>query len=374
MDKNLNVFIVSGESSGDSHSAKLMAELLKLQPEIKFYGIGGNEMEKIGLQSIVPISKISVVGIYEVVKNFFHIQKAYKQACNLLRSNNFNLVILVDFPGFNLRIAQVAKSLNIPICYYIAPQLWAWGKNRIKKLQNYINKLLVVFPFEENFFKSYGIDTEFVGHPLLDETIFKQEILPYEKRENIVALFPGSRKSEILQHKNLVIEIINKLKSRLPNYAVTIPIAKNLEKEFIEKELAEVVNFIHFTYDSLELLRKAKFGIIKSGTSNLESALLGLPFAMFYSTSFFTYFLAKKLINLNSLSIANILLNDKVVPEFIQKDAIPEKIVDLAQYVLTDQEVYQNFQNRLFEIRKILGGSGASSNAAKIIQKTFFEK
>ncbi|ROL57072.1 lipid-A-disaccharide synthase [Bacteroidetes/Chlorobi group bacterium Naka2016] len=368
---SIRVFIVAGESSGDLHASKLMHHLKKILPEVSFIGIGGKRMEEVGLRSIVPLERVSVVGFAEVIKNINFFRQTLKKCKNVLENEKIDIVVLVDFPGFNIRIAEIASSLKIPVCYYIAPQLWAWGKKRVHKLKEYVDLLLVVFPFEQDFFSQYLDNVEFVGHPLLDEPIFQNEILGLEKRENSIAILPGSRKSEISYHKKLVFEIIELLQREFPEFSIKIPELQNSFFGEFAKELKTKYQQVVFEANSYNVLSRSKVGIIKSGTSNLEAALLGLPFVMFYKTSFATYFIAKQLVELNYISIVNVLLNSKFVPEFIQREANSKNIVGAIKDILTNQEIYIQMQSSFSTIKQILGGSGASERAAKKIVEHF---
>ena len=198
------IFISAGEPSGDLHAARLMAEIKKIYPEIEFVGLGGNRMEAEGLRSIIPISELSVVGFWEVAKKYRFFKEVLNKCTEIISSGDIDLFIPVDYPGFNMRLAANAKKAKVPVVYYIAPQLWAWGKDRAKKLARVCDRLLVLFPFEEEYFSSFGINTTFVGHPLLDNSMF-DEVDPADKK-NIIAFLPGSRIQEIKRHGRLIRE------------------------------------------------------------------------------------------------------------------------------------------------------------------------
>ncbi|MGA2298554.1 MAG: lipid-A-disaccharide synthase, partial [FCB group bacterium] len=216
------IFIVAGDSSGDRYAGRLMAEIKSRKPGIQFLGIGGEEMLKAGLKSIVPLEKISVVGFWEVAKRFNFFRNLIEQCKKILLDENIDLFIPVDYPGFNIRLAGYAKKINIPVFYYIAPQLWAWGKNRAEKLAKVTDKLFVVFPFEVDFFKSKGINADFVGHPLLDSPEFNSNFLKYSERKNIIAFLPGSRNQEIKRHFPLLSKTADLLMQKLPDYEIGI--------------------------------------------------------------------------------------------------------------------------------------------------------
>ncbi len=367
--KNPTVFIIAGERSGDIHASKLMFHLKKLKSGVSFVGIGGKTMESEGLQSLVPLENFSVVGFWEVLKNITFFRRTLFECERLFKINKIDLVILVDFPGFNIRIAEIAKKYRVPVCYYIAPQLWAWGEGRIHKLQKYIDLLLVVFPFEVDFFSAYIKNVEFVGHPLLDEAIFQERIPSFNERENSIAYLPGSRKSELKHHKLLTKSLIDEIKKQMPDFVVQIPLLDVHNKMYL-KDLSNLPNVI-LSNNSYEVLTKSKVGIIKSGTSNLEAALLGIPFVTFYKTSFITYQLARRLINIDKISIVNILLGTRLIPEFIQNKAHPKAILQSVKEIINNIGTYEEYQKISTKIRSLLGNSGASERAAKKIIEFF---
>lgn len=356
------IFIIAGERSGDMHAAFLMDKILEREPDTMFYGIGGKEMEKRSLKSLVPLEDFSVVGFFEVAKKISFFQKVLKQCKNLLDSEKFDVFIPVDFPGFNIRLAKYARSKAIPVAYYIAPQLWAWGQNRAKELSQSIDKLLVVFPFEVDFFKKYGIDCEFVGHPLLERI----KSIKTQQRQKKIAILPGSRKQELQAHLPLLEGIDREIKRQLPEYRIALAKSPLINQDYFAKISKRFPDW-EFSEDSNKLMQESSFGIIKTGTSNLEAALCALPFLMFYKTSFISYLLGKKLINLDYISIVNILSGKKVVSEYIQKDINPKKIACELLELVNNQEKCAEMQKDFLKIRDMLGKRNASQAAAEII-------
>lgn len=365
-----NIFIVAGEPSGDFNAANLMRALKSLNNDINFIGIGGQEMASEGLATIVPLEDISIVGFWEVAKKIAFIQGVFKKCRNIFKTRQIDLLILVDFPGFNLKLANIAKEFSIPVCYYIAPQVWAWGKNRISKIQSFVDLLFVVFPFEKDFYERNGIDAHFVGHPIMDNEIFQGDFLLPAERDNTIAILPGSRKQEIIHHKRIVDDLTLMIKQELKGFKVAIPLTKNLANIDLSKYL-RYSGEIEFVSDSRELMKKSKVGIVKTGTSNLEAALLGLPFVMFYKTSSISYTIGKFLVNLDEISIVNILLKRKIVPEFIQSEVTAEKICNAIKFIMSSDDVYCEMQKCFYEVKRLLGAPGASKRAAETIIKYF---
>ncbi len=356
------IFISAGDPSGDIHAARLMEKLLLLNPSIEFIGIGGKEMEKWNFTSIVPMEQISVVGFWEVAKRYSFFKKLLQECKDLIKDKNIDLFLPIDYPGFNIRLASFVKEQNIPVCYYIAPQLWAWGKSRTANLQESIDKLFVVFPFEEEFFRNQGIDAKFIGHPLLDDKRFID--IKLERKNNLIALLPGSRLQEVKNHLKLFINVIKEA-NKLNDFKFAVAKSSNIDISHFE-EILKLEN-VELWEDSIELMKVAKIGIVKTGTSNLEAALSGMPFIMIYKTSQLTYNIGKYLINLDYISLVNILQHKSVIPELIQSDANPKNIAKELNSLYLDEDRI-NFINSEFQhIREKLGEYSASETLAQII-------
>ncbi|MFH1052648.1 MAG: lipid-A-disaccharide synthase [bacterium] len=359
-------FIVAGDPSGDMHASRLMQAIYNISPDTEFIGIGGREMTKAGLKSIAAIEEMSVVGFWEVAKKYGYFKKVLEQCSNLLKNEIIDAFIPVDYPGFNIRLSRIAKENKIPVIYYIAPQLWAWGKNRAKKIATNTDLLLTVFPFEQEFFSGYGIKTVFTGHPLLDNPVFEGSFPNYKARENIIALLPGSREQEISQHLPVMEKIAEEFSKNNPDYKIVIAGSKSVGYDLYKSFLSRHPDW-DLQNDSIELMMKAKAGLVKTGTSNLEAALCGMPFIMIYKTSPVSYFLGKRLINLEYISLVNILLKKRLISEYIQSDIDFNNIYIELNSLLLNQERYTEVQEQFKKIRFMLGETGASKKAAEII-------
>lgn len=359
------IFISAGEQSGDLHASKLMHELKLIYPDVQFFGIGGELMQKEGLYSLADIRETSAVGFWEVAKKIHYFWNLYNKCKELLIKENIRLFVPVDYPGFNIKLAGFAKLHNIKVLYYIAPQLWAWGKKRAIKLKEYVDKLLVVFPFEVEYFKSFQLDATFVGHPLLDNPEFQKEPLPFDKRQNLLAFLPGSREQELKRHFPIIKKIAGEIQKIKPDIRFGTSMPEHLKDTFINSD--DIFNDFEFFQSSIDLMQKSIAGLIKAGTTNLEAALCGLPFALFYKTSVISYFFGKNLINLPYLSIVNILHQNKVIEEFIQSDIIAEKIASHIMCLIESREKYDFLQNKLLEIKEMIGNKGAAKKSAEII-------
>ncbi len=357
-------FIVAGDPSADRYSANLIREIKLRNPDTTFWGIGGDEMIKEGLISIAHISDVSVVGFWEVAKRYNFFKLLLKKSADILKENNIDAFIPVDYPGFNIRLAKIANKNNIPVYYYIAPQLWAWGKNRAKELQSIVEKLFVVFPFEAEYFSNFGINSIYLGHPILDNVEFNQEFKTYDQRNQNIAFFPGSRIQEVTKHIALLKSILD-INDKKHKYNFVIAKSSNIPLSAFEM-IADYSN-VEISEDNIGIMQNSLAGIIKTGTSNLEAALCGLPFGMYYKTSFITYKIAEKLVNLPYISIVNILSNKFVVKEFIQKEANPVSILDYISGLIKDRETYEGIQSQFSELKELLGKGGATKKIAEEI-------
>ena len=376
-----NVLVIAGEASGDLHGASLVRELKKLDSSLKIFGIGGDKMKAEGMELIYHIDKMAFLGFVEVIKHLPFIKKVQRDILDEVRARNVKEVVLIDYPGFNLSIAQKlkdlksakAEKLDLELIYYITPQVWAWGKGRVNKIRDLFRKVLVVFPFEEKFFRSKNVNVEFVGHPLI------QEINGYDfesrnqldkkfdldPAKEILLILPGSRKQEVKSIFPETIEAASKLANEL-DLQIVVACSSNLDEK-VFYELTDQKNFKvikDYTYD---LLKHSKFGIVKSGTSTLEAGLMELPIVIVYKTSWLTYTIGKSLVKIKNIGMANIVLEEQVVPELIQNDANAENIYIIAKSILLDEELMNQIKMKLRRIKEILGEKNAPENAAKVI-------
>lgn len=359
------IFIIAGEQSGDIHGARLMKSLKSLDSDIKFIGIGGNAMIAEGLDSLVSLKDVSVVGFLEVAKKYRFFKKLLDKCKSLLSDSSINAFVPIDYPGFNIRLAGYAKSIGLPVIYYIAPQLWAWGKNRARNLTGCVDKLLCVFPFEQEYFSKFGIDTHFVGHPLMDDPVFDfQDDLSH--RRKLITMLAGSRRQEAAKHLSLLIKTAELINRKLPDYKFAVAASESVGVDFYS-DMLKGLNEWEIWDNSRELMKQSAAGLVKTGTSTLEATLCRLPFVMYYKTSAITYLMGKRLVNLPYIALPNILLDKAAVKEYIQQDATPEllaaEIVSLVENNLRRSELLSDYE----KVRALLGNPGASGNAAQII-------
>ncbi|RKY96796.1 MAG: lipid-A-disaccharide synthase [Ignavibacteriae bacterium] len=377
--KNKNILVIAGEVSGDLIGASLIKELKKTDPALMFYGIGGDKMLSEGMEVSYHINQMAFLGFVEVIKHLPFIKKAQRKLVELVKSKNIKNVVLIDYPGFNLSIAKKLKALGVKIIYYVSPQLWAWGLGRMKKVIKLVDKMLVVFPFEEKMYKDNNVNVQFVGHPLV-ERINNHEFLLYEdlcakfklvKEKGILLIMPGSRENEVNKIFPQTIKAASRIASEF-DMQIVVSCSSNLSEKLFSS-YADEIDFKlikGFTYD---LMKHAKFGIIKSGTSTLEAGYFALPMLIVYKTNYLTYLVVKKLIKVDSIGMVNILLEEKIIPELIQNRLTENLVYEESKKILSNSSVYEKIKTKLSEVKNKLAGETASISAAKSIYKIINE-
>ncbi len=373
------IFIIAGEASGDLHGSELIKEIKKINSKVKIWAVGGNKMKEAGANIVVPSRQLSVVGFTEVFSHLFPIISSFFAIRALLKKGGFNLLILIDFPEFNLLMARFAKSIGIKVFYYISPQVWAWRQGRVKKIKKYVDKMAVILPFEKDFYSKYGLKVEYVGHPLIDvvkEPKDKKKFLKkigLKENEILISLLPGSRSSEIKTLLPLMVETAEKLKNEFTNLRFFVPIAPDLTKEMnnfiknlVNKKRDEGLEISTFEESTYYALSSSRFAILASGTVTLEAAILNCPMIVLYKVSPLTYFLGKLLIRVKWVSLVNLIAQKQIVPELLQHEANIKRVYEEAKRYLEDDEFYNNTKKELYNIRKMLGKGGAAKKAARL--------
>lgn len=375
MEEIKNVLIVAGEASGDLHASNLVKAIKDIAPAINFFGLGGKILRQAGVNLQSDIVELSVVGLFEVLKNFKKFKDIFRNLLEEVERVNPDLAILVDYPGFNLRLARELKKRNIPIVYYVSPQVWAWNKNRIKTIKKTIQQMLVIFKFEETFYKNHDIPASFVGHPLLDivkSNIPKEELfnkLKFNPKNLTLALLPGSREKEVktllpimLKTAQLIYESGNDIQFLI--------LRSSAVKEAIFKEILIPYNKLcirllsDMTYDGLAACDLA---MVASGTATVEATILGVPMVILYKVSFLTWAYLKMLIKIPYIGMVNIIAHKCVVPEFIQYNAKPKKIASYIKETLTNPQELNRIKGSLSAVKDQLGRKQASQRAAQLI-------
>jgi len=338
MQKPKHIVIIAGEESGDVHAAELIKQLKAAYPDIKISGIGGRHMEHAGAELVSDLARYGVTGITEVIRYLKILRAAFKVICNHLEKTKPDLLLLVDYPGFNLRLAKYAKQKHgLKIVYYISPQIWAWKAKRIHIIKQCIDKMAVILPFEKLIYEKAGIPVNFVGHPLVKKIAVTKDLyaaresLHLSQQKRIIALLPGSRINEIERHMPVLRDTALLLQQRYQDVQFIIPIAGTIKPEKVIAYFDQSPLSVSFIADkAIECMSAANFVIVASGTASLECALLKKPMCIIYKSSFLTFLAAKSLIKVKFLGLCNLLANKMIVQEFLQYKCNP---VELSQYI-----------------------------------------
>ncbi len=371
-DKQKCVMIIAGDASGDYHGAKLVQAMRQKNGDIFFCGIGGSALKREGVRLLLDTSTLSVVGVTEIFSKLHHFLGGIHRAKTLIRSLHPELIILIDFPGFNLPFSRIAKKEGAKILYYISPQVWAWHRGRVKKIRERIDHMAVILPFEEAFFAEHGVPVSFVGHPLLD-TYESTVACPSmdEAGENLkIGLLPGSRDREIERHLPVMLKAANILKHRLSKVRFMISAAPSVDRDKFEEMLQKHAGGIAYDVVSGEvrnIFSQCGFAVVCSGTATLEAALCGIPMVIIYRVSLGSYLIGRMLIKgVNWIGLANLIAGKDLVPELIQFDASAEKIADTAFRMIQDKAGMVQLRKDLLAVREMLGGPGAAERTAEI--------
>ncbi len=370
------IFIVYGEESAHLIALNLIKQLQQIDRKIIIKGAGSSDLESENVEVILDLVRFSCVGIFEVLKNLNFFIKAFKKIVDFLKEFNPDCVILIDYPEFNLKLAKsIKRILNTKIIYYVPPQIWAWRKKRIKIIKKFVDLVLVIFKFEEEFYKKEGIKAEFVGYPRLEfiqpecDIDELKEIYRLKDKKPLIGIMPGSRKVEINYNLPNMLKTLKLLKKDFPTAGFILIKAENLDSKifnrFINKFKDLKIEIIE--REKYAAIRSCDFLIVCSGTATLETAILERPFVIWYRLNPLTYFILKKLVKIPFIGMPNILLREKVIPEFIQSETKPENVYRKVKEFLTNPNSIDSLLRKLSELKGILGDLKASQKAAQII-------
>lgn len=372
-DNNKTVMIMAGESSGDVHGASLVRELKKIDQELKIIGLGGVRMKEAGVRMIFDVADIAVVGVTEAFLKLPRILWAMRQVRRTLREVRPALLILIDFPDFNLLLAAYAKKIGIKVLYYISPQVWAWRRGRVRKIKKYVDKMVVILPFETDFYRSSQMDVTFVGHPLLDDVKTQLSLSEaksyFQLREGVttIALLPGSREKEVTRHLAGLLKAGELINARLSSVQYVLPLADTIPEEMVLKQIRLSSLKVTVVKDRIyDAIATADLAIVASGTATLETALLGRPMIIIYRVSRFSYLIGRLFIKIPYIGLVNIIAGKSIMPELIQGRANPETIATVALAILSDQARRQEMLKELSKLRNRLGQPGAAARTARI--------
>ena len=368
------IMLSVGEASGDLHGASLAKALKILQPDISLLGMGGAGMRSAGVDIVYDIADLGVMGFVEVVRNLRKMFRLRDMLTEVMERERPDVLVVIDYPGFNMRLAAVAKRLGIPVVSYISPSVWAWGRGRAKGVAETVTKVAAIFSFEAEVYRQAGADVTFVGHPLLDivqPQMSKEEAVRYfdvNPEYPVVLLLPGSRRHEIDRLLPSMLEAAVKISETIPGCQFFLPVASTISREIVQNMLqaypVKVQLTDGYTYD---LMNIADLALATSGTVTLEAALLQLPSVVIYKTAFLTYLIGKALVRIENISLPNIVAGRRVLPEFLQQAVTADNLVAAALPMLIDPAVREQNKTDLAEVRRRLGEPGAVNRVAQLV-------
>jgi len=372
----LKLMVVAGERSGDLHASRIIASLKEFSPSMQIFGVGGEKMLRSGAEILTDVTGLAVVGLTEVVRSYLTFRRLFRRLIEVAKRRRPDSALLVDYPGFNLRLAPALKSLGIKVVYFVSPQVWAWGQNRVSKMRRYVDKMIVVFDFEVPIYQHAGIDVDFVGHPLAEalfptssrEEFRRKSGIPPETK--VVAILPGSRLHEVSRHVPIMGKAAELICRRVSRTRFLLPAASDDLGEECRRLLrrhrisAPITVLSGGAYDAISASDAA---IVSSGTATLETGCLGVPLVVVYKVSPLTYLIARRLVTIPNIGLINIVAGKTIAPEFVQRNACPGRIAGQIVKFLTDSGLHESIREQLSGVRAKLGPPGASQRAARLI-------
>jgi lipid-A-disaccharide synthase len=365
------VMIIAGEVSGDSHGAKLVDAMRERNKSLFFCGIGGNALKKAGVRILVDASELSVVGITEIFSKGKRILQGIGLTKRLLKILRPDLLILIDYPGFNLHVAATAKKLGVPVLYYISPQIWAWRPGRINKIGKRVDHMAVILPFEEEFYRKYHIPVSYVGHPLLDNNSRPRD-LPVARTINndpVIGILPGSRDREIASLLPIMLAAARSLLKRCENIKFIISIAPSVDKKYFQNMVQAhgLLSNYELVSDRVErIFERCDLAVVASGTVTLEAAICGTPIIIVYKISPLSSMIARMLVKVNHIGLVNLIAGKEIAPELVQDKATAENITNSVLQLLENASTLEQQRREMLRVKDLLGGSGASIRVAEI--------
>ncbi len=381
--RDLFLWFVAGEESGDARAVEIMQAIKTQHPSVIFGGAGGNAMQALSEEQFDNwVQRAAVTGLWDVLKNYGYFRKKFNVMLTTIRNKKPDAVVLVDYPGFNLRLARTLREsgYNGKILYYISPQVWAWNRGRIPKMARYLDLMICVFPFEAPMYEASGLHTVFVGHPLLEA--LTRQMRKFQREPSLLGLFPGSREREVKRNFPVMLEAARLVANQMPDVRFEASAASQSRAETM-RQMAVGFPIEIREGNAHELMQRATAGIVCSGTATLEAAFFGLPYALIYKTAWLTFEVGKRLVDVNALGIVNILNNYRINPpanpslpakaaphvvrEFIQNDATPQSLADESLRLMKNESARLELRKQLVEIISTLKAEGATNRAAKTL-------
>ena len=364
--------LVVGEASGDIHGAGLVDALWKRDPTLKIFGVAGERLQQTRFETLFSVSRLTGMGLVELAGNFKNQWQAYRLLRRALRERRPSLVVLIDFPEFNLRLAKLARQLALPVLYYVSPQVWAWRRQRVRQIERWVDRMAVVFPFEVPFYRQHGVDVSFVGHPLLEdihvnesrETVLGR--LSLDPAKPTIALLPGSRRREVEYHLPVMLQAAARLQRESAVQFLCVR-AATVDRAMIETELKRASVRIPIVEDNrYDAVNASDLAWVASGTATLEAALLLKPMIVVYRLAVLTYLIARWLVKVDHVAMVNLIADKRVVPELIQSEFNADRLIEESRLLLNDRERYRSVVDELSRLREKLGSPGAAERVADL--------
>ncbi|MFH1023443.1 MAG: lipid-A-disaccharide synthase [Planctomycetota bacterium] len=359
------IWVIAGEHSGDAYGAGIVQAIRRRDSRTSFFGLGGPRMAGAGIELVRDMTRISVTGFIEVLRHLSEYRRLLSELDTRLARGEADIIVLVDYPGFNLRLARLAAKRGIPVVYFVSPQIWAWGRRRIGMIRRTVKRMLVLFDFEEKLYQEHGISVRWVGHPLLD--IIPEPVGVVDDDGVTIALFPGSRPSEIAHHAAILLDAARRIRAEAPASIFRMVGADDACTRLLQRHVAEAglgACVRLETGNAHEVMRESTLAVAASGTLTLEAALLGLPAVVIYRGSWISYGIARCLVRVSHISLPNILAGREIYPELIQGAVTPRRVAEEALALLRDPGRRRRIRGELAEIRRHLGVPGAFERAA----------
>lgn len=371
----MRYFIIAAEESAEIYGARLVKEIKAKDDYATFEGIGGNRMQKEGVKVLYKAHELALIGIVDIFKKIFFLRRVLGEIKARLKKGEIDVVILLDAPELNFRVGKFAHSVGIPVFYYVCPQLWAWRSYRANSLRKWVDTMLVIFPFEEEFYKEYGVNSKFVGHPMLDEIkpdpnreALRADLM-HRHTKKLIGLLPGSRMSEVRAILGLLIEAADLIRAKRPDVSFVIPVAPHMP----EAEILATVgprDFIKVIKGgSHKVMAASDFVITKSGTSTLEAAIIGSPMIIVYKTASLSYIIPRLMANVRFAGLPNLIADREIAIEYLQRDFKPEYVAETSLELLANQLTLEMKRKEIADVKKSLGEPGAAERAAEYIIK-----
>ncbi len=373
------LMVSAGEASSDMHAAHALNALKNQGLDFDSFGMGADKLEAAGMELTLDCRELAVIGIVDVLINYPHFLKRLKLLRETMRQRKPDLLIIVDYPDFNLKLAETAQQLDIPVLFYISPQIWAWRKKRIHRIGKLVDHMAVLFPFEVDVYEQANIPVRYVGHPLVDDAKS-----PFDKAQArahlklnadvLVSLQPGSRNGELSRNLPLMLQSAIRLQQKHPTIEFVIPVAPTLDRKQVELIVNQAnINVALIDGQSYNVMRAADAVLTASGTATLETAMLGTPMAIMYMVNAINYALMKRLIQIDDIGLVNIVAGRRICEEFVQTDANPQAMADELERLLFDKDYRHEMQRDLREVQEKMGTGGASDKVAKLMREMLFE-